>query len=231
MSLIEPKILIIEDEPSQVELLRYNLKAQGYDVITASDGESGIERAREDAPDLILLDWMLPYLSGIEVCRQLRRLEKTKQIPIIMLTARSEESDRVRGLDTGADDYLGKPYSIKELLARVRAALRRPTALGNEKVLTIDNLSVHISSRKVLLSEKYVHLGPTEFRLLVTLMQTPDRVYSRDQLLDEVWGTDADVNSRTVDVHIGRLRHALKSVNGPDVIRTIRGVGYAFRRT
>ncbi len=230
MSPANLKILVIEDEPSQVELLSYNLKSQGYSVITANDGERGVERARQEAPDLVLLDWMLPLLSGIEVCRQLRRMEQTRQIPIIMLTARSEENDRVRGLDVGADDYLGKPYSIRELLARVRAALRRPTALGKENVLESGRLSVDLSSRKVSLAGNNVHLGPTEFRLLVTLMRAPDRVFSRDRLLDLVWGMSADINTRTVDVHVGRLRRALENDDRRQFIRTVRGGGYAFHR-
>lgn len=228
LSLSTPRILVIEDEPSQVELLRYNLEKQGFDVRIAMDGEEGVDAAREDPPDLILLDWMLPNLSGIEVCRQLRRDKVAREIPIIMLTARSEESDKVRGLDVGADDFVTKPYSVKELVARVRAALRRPAARVADSKLTAGKIEIDLEKHTVTVGAKVVMLSPTEFRLLVTLMQSPGRVFSRDQLLDMVWGITADVDTRTVDVHVGRLRRVLDGAGGTGLIRTIRGFGYAL---
>ncbi|WP_306116200.1 MULTISPECIES: phosphate regulon transcriptional regulator PhoB [unclassified Roseovarius] len=228
MSLSNPRLLVIEDEPSQVELLRYNLTKQGFDVRVAMDGEEGVDAAREDPPDLILLDWMLPNLSGIEVCRQLRRDRATREVPIIMLTARSEERDKVRGLDVGADDYVTKPYSVKELIARVRAALRRPAARVADSKLVNGKIEIDLEKHTVKVAGKDISLSPTEFRLLVTLMQSPGRVFSRDQLLDMVWGITADVDTRTVDVHVGRLRRVLDSADGEGLIRTIRGFGYAL---
>ena len=228
LSLSNPRLLVIEDEPSQVELLRYNLSKQGFDVRIAMDGEEGVEAAREDPPDLILLDWMLPNLSGIEVCRQLRRDKTTREVPIIMLTARSEERDKVRGLDVGADDYVTKPYSVKELIARVRAALRRPAARVTDSKLVSGKIEIDLEKHTVNVGPKQVLLSPTEFRLLVTLMQSPGRVFSRDQLLDMVWGITADVDTRTVDVHVGRLRRVLDGAGGKDLVRTIRGFGYAL---
>jgi two-component system, OmpR family, phosphate regulon response regulator PhoB len=228
LSLPNPTILVIEDEPSQIALLRYNLTAQGFKVRIAADGEEGVQAAREDPPDLILLDWMLPNLPGIEVCRQLRRDKATREIPVIMLTARSEESDKIRGLDVGADDYVTKPYSIRELIARIRAALRRPTATVTANKLSLGNLEVDIETHVVVCGTTRVQTSPTEFRLLVTLMQSPERVFSRDQLLDMVWGISADLDTRTVDVHIGRLRKALDCAGGQGLIRTVRGFGYAI---
>lgn len=228
LSLSTPRLLVIEDEPSQVELLRYNLTKQGFDVRIAMDGDEGVEAAREDPPDLILLDWMLPNLSGIEVCRQLRRDRATREVPIIMLTARSEERDKVRGLDVGADDYVTKPYSVKELIARVRAALRRPAARVADSKLVYGRIEIDLEKHIVKVAAREVMLSPTEFRLLVTLMQSPGRVFSRDQLLDLVWGITADVDTRTVDVHVGRLRRVLDSADGEGLIRTIRGFGYAL---
>ena len=228
LSLTTPRLLVIEDEPSQVELLRYNLSKQGFDVRIAMDGEEGVEAAREDPPDLILLDWMLPNLPGIEVCRQLRRDKATREIPIIMLTARSEERDMVRGLDVGADDYVTKPYSVKELIARVRAALRRPAARVADSKLVSGKIEIDLEKHTVTVGTKKILLSPTEFRLLVTLMQSPGRVFSRDQLLDMVWGITADVDTRTVDVHVGRLRRVLDGAGGKGLIRTIRGFGYAL---
>ncbi len=228
LSLSNPRLLVIEDEPSQVELLRYNLTKQGFDVRVAMDGEEGVDAAREDPPDLILLDWMLPNLSGIEVCRQLRRDRATREVPIIMLTARSEERDKVRGLDVGADDYVTKPYSVKELIARVRAALRRPAARVADSKLVNGKIEIDLEKHTVKVAGKDISLSPTEFRLLVTLMQSPGRVFSRDQLLDMVWGITADVDTRTVDVHVGRLRRVLDSADGEGLIRTIRGFGYAL---
>ena len=229
MSLEKPKILVIEDEPSQVELLRHNLKRQGFDVVIEMDGQDGVNAAQEELPDLILLDWMLPGLSGVEACRQLRHDSATREIPIIMLTARSEERDKVRGLDVGADDYVTKPYSIKELMARIRAALRRPAASVLDNKLTIGALEIDLEKHRVFRSGISISLSATEFRLLVTLAKSPDRVFSRDQLLDIVWGLSADVNTRTVDVHIGRLRRALDIGNDTEIVRTVRGFGYSFR--
>lgn len=229
MSITKPRILVIEDEPAQVELLTYNLRKQGYEVLVAKDGETGFERARDEMPDLILLDWMLPKMTGVEVCRKLRRTKSTKQTPVIMLTARSEESDKIQGLDTGADDYLTKPYSVKELLARIRASLRRPNAASSEGRLEVGPVVADLTTHVVLLDGKSMHLGPTEFRLLTTLMQSPERVYSRDQLLDLVWGISADVDTRTVDVHIGRLRRVFGDPKKHNLIRTVRGYGYSFQ--
>jgi two-component system phosphate regulon response regulator PhoB len=221
-------ILIVEDEPAQLELLHYNLKAGGFRVASACDGEEALLLADEVRPDLILLDWMLPKLSGIEVCRQLRKHRGTKLTPIIMLTARGEEADRVRGLDIGADDYITKPYSVNELVARVRAMLRRtrPSSVG--ETMTYGDIELDVEQYKVIRAGMPVRLGPTEFRLLSTFMERPGRVWSRDDLLDRVWGRDKDVDLRTVDVHIGRLRKALSAHGKPDVIRTVRGAGYAL---
>jgi two-component system phosphate regulon response regulator PhoB len=229
MSLAHPKILLIEDEPSQVELIHYNLKAEGYKVLVALDGEEGLELALEEIPDLILLDWMLPKVSGIEVCRQLRRSKITREIPIIMLTARSEESDKIRGLDIGADDYITKPYSIKELLARVRATMRRPSASVISDQLIVGNIVVDLQKHLVAVDGLEVNLGPTEYRLLITFMKSPERVFNRDQLLDYVWGISANVDTRTVDVHVGRLRKSLEGRTKTNIIRTVRGFGYALR--
>lgn len=226
LSLDKPKILVIEDEPSQVELLRHNLTRQGFDVVIEMDGQDGVSAAREVLPDLILLDWMLPGLSGVEACRQLRRDSATREIPIIMLTARSEERDKVRGLDVGADDYVTKPYSIKELMARVRAALRRPAASVFENKLTVGAYEIDLEKHSVKRSGTSLSLSAIEFRLLVTLAQSPERVFSRNQLLDMVWGISAEVNTRTVDVHIGRLRRAL---GDDDLVRTVRGFGYSIQ--
>ena len=229
MSLAHPKILLIEDEPNQVELIHYNLKAEGYDVLVALDGEEGLELALEEIPDLILLDWMLPKVSGVEVCRQLRRSKVTREIPIIMLTARSEESDKIRGLDIGADDYITKPYSIKELLARVRASMRRPSASVISDQLIVGNIVVDLQKHLVAVDGLEVNLGPTEYRLLITFMKSPERVFNRDQLLDYVWGISANVDTRTVDVHVGRLRKSLEGRTKTNIIRTVRGFGYALR--
>lgn len=227
MSVIAPRILVVEDEPAQVEILRFNLHQSGFDVRVAMDGEQGLQEAIEDPPDLILLDWMLPNLSGIEVCRQLRRAKATREIPIIMLTARSEERDMVRGLDIGADDYITKPYSIKELIARIKTALRRPTASIVDEKLIVGAIEVDLTKHKVVSDGALVELGPVEFRLLVTMMQSPERVFSRGQLLDMVWGVSSELETRTVDVHIGRLRQALSSTKAKGQIRTVRGFGYA----
>ncbi len=228
VSLLSPRILIVEDEPAQVEILRFNMEQAGYEVSVETDGEKGVQAALEDPPDLILLDWMLPNLSGIEACRRLRKARKTREIPIILLTARSEERDKIRGLDIGADDYVTKPYSIKELIARVRSALRRPTTRSTDGKLVVGGIEVDIETHKARFDEKTIHLGPTEFRLLVVLMQNPERVFSRSQLLDQAWGITAELDTRTVDVHIGRLRRALARAGARNVVRTIRGFGYAL---
>ncbi|VAW05522.1 Phosphate regulon transcriptional regulatory protein PhoB (SphR) [hydrothermal vent metagenome] len=228
MSILIPEILIVEDEPSQVEILRFNLANAGYEVRIEMDGEDGVRAAIEQPPDLILLDWMLPNLSGVEACRQLRRRKETRQIPIIMLTARSEENDMIRGLNTGADDYITKPYSIKELLARVKAALRRPAISIADQKLTLGKLEVDIARHRVELDGEGIEISPTEFRLLIVLMQSQDRVLSRGQLLDLVWGVTSEMETRTVDVHIGRLRRALKKAGGAGMVRTVRGFGYSI---
>ena len=231
MSLSDPKILVVEDEPNQVELIEFNLNSQGYEVVVARDGEEALNLAEEENPDLILLDWMLPKVSGIEVCRQLRRSKMTREIPIVILTARSEESDKIRGLDIGADDYITKPYSIKELLARVRAAMRRPSASVISDQLNVGKIVVDLQKHIVAIDGVQVALGPTEYRLLVTLMQNPERVFSREQLLDQVWGISANVDTRTVDVHVGRLRKVIEVGANKNIIRTVRGFGYALKAT
>ena len=231
MSLANPKILVVEDEPNQVELIEFNLNSEGYEVVVARDGEEALNLAEEENPDLILLDWMLPKVSGIEVCRQLRRSKMTREIPIVMLTARSEESDKIRGLDIGADDYITKPYSIKELLARVRAAMRRPSTSVISDQLIVGKIVVDLQKHIVAIDGLQVNLGPTEYRLLVTLMQSPERVFSREQLLDHVWGISANVDTRTVDVHVGRLRKVIEVGANKNNIRTVRGFGYALKAT
>lgn len=221
-------VLIAEDEPAQMELLRYNLEKEGYRVLTAPDGEEALELVRDEVPDLVLLDWMMPNLSGIELCRRLRRNSETRRIPIMMLTARGEESDRIRGLDIGADDYLVKPYSVRELLARVRALLRRNARAMEGEMLSHGGLVVDLDAHRARLDDRDVQLGPTEFRLLLTLLERPGKVWSRDQLLDRVWGRYSDTETRTVDVHVGRLRKALRKASDREMIRTVRGFGYAL---
>ncbi len=227
MSITTPRILVIEDEPSQVEILRFNLRQEGFDVRVSMDGEEGVQAAIEDPPDLVLLDWMLPNLSGIEVCRRLRRGKETREIPVIMLTARSEERDKIRGLDIGADDYITKPYSIKELIARIHTALRRPKASIVEHKLIVGAIELDLERHKVTSGGNEIVLGPVEFRLLATLMHSPERVLTREKLLDLVWDISAELETRTVDVHIGRLRQALAGTEGKAQIRTIRGFGYS----
>ncbi|MFL2781300.1 MAG: phosphate regulon transcriptional regulator PhoB [Rhodospirillales bacterium] len=228
MSLSNPKILIIEDEPSQIELIHYNLKTEGYEVFTSHDGEDGLMQASEVLPDLILLDWMIPKISGMEVCRRLRRNSLTREIPVIMVTARSEEVDKIQGLDMGADDYITKPYSIKELLARVRAAIRRPASAIVEDKVQRGNIVINLKKHIVYIDDKEIVLGPTEYKLLLELMKSSGRVLSREQLLDNVWGVSADVDTRTVDVHIGRLRKSIKKVTDDKVIKTVRSFGYSL---
>ncbi len=224
----ETRILIVEDEEALATLLEYNLGKESFEVGIASDGEEAMLKIDEEAPDLVILDWMLPKVSGIEVCRRLRTKPETRNLPIIMLTARSEEADRIRGLETGADDYLTKPFSTNELIARVRAVLRRiRPGLAEDKV-SVGDLIVDRVSHRVLRGDKEIHLGPTEFRLLDHLIQHPGRVFSREQLLNAVWGSDVFVEVRTVDVHIGRLRKALNKHKQGDPIRTVRSAGYAL---
>ncbi|NDR54873.1 phosphate regulon transcriptional regulator PhoB [Aliiruegeria sabulilitoris] len=224
----QPRVLVVEDEPAQREVLAYNLEAEGFHVDKAENGEEALLLVEENAPDVIVLDWMLPNVSGIEICRRLKMQPDTRGVPIIMLSARSEEVDRVRGLETGADDYVVKPYSVAELMARIRAQLRRtrPASVGEK--LTFDDIVLDAETHKVFRDEQLLKLGPTEFRLLTTFMEKPGRVWSREQLLDRVWGRDIYVDSRTVDVHIGRLRKALCQHGGEDPVRTVRGAGYAL---
>ncbi len=227
---MKPLILIVEDEDSLVTLLRYNLEAEGYRVVEARDGEEALIAAREEVPDLILLDWMLPLIPGIEVCRQFRRTSSTQDVPIIMLTARGEEPDKLRGLDSGADDYVTKPFSPAELLARIRAMLRRSRRTFAGETLEFEDLMMDLTRHRVRRGEREVHLGPTEFRLLQHLLRQPGRVFSREQLLDAVWGRDIYVEERTVDVHIRRLRRALNAGDEADLIRTVRSAGYSLDR-
>lgn len=225
---MKPAVLIVEDEGALATLLRYNLEREGYRVAIARDGEEAMLLADEQRFDLVLLDWMLPQLSGIEVCRRLRKRQDTRNVPIVMLTARSEEMDRIRGLDIGADDYVVKPFSMTELLARLRAVMRRVRPALADEVLAIGDIEVDRAAHRVRRAGREVHLGPTEFRLLNHLMQHPGRVFSREQLLDAVWGSDVYVEARTVDVHIGRLRKALAVEGKRDPIRTVRSAGYAL---
>ncbi len=224
----EPRILIVEDEEALAQLLQYNLDREGYKTIRAADGEEAMLLADEESPDLVILDWMLPKLSGIEVCRRLRANRKTRNTPIIILTARAEETDRIRGLDTGADDYLVKPISMTELAARVRAVLRRVRPGLAEDMVVHGDITLDRVAHRVRRADYEIHLGPTEFRLLDHLMQNPRRVFSREQLLDSVWGADIYVEARTVDVHVGRLRKALMQGGQPDPVRTVRSAGYSL---
>ena len=224
----QPCVLVVEDESAQREVLGYNLEAEGFRVVMAENGDEGLLMVREEKPDLIVLDWMLPNVSGIEICRRVKANPETRGIPVIMLSARSEEVDRVRGLETGADDYVVKPYSVVELMARVRTQLRRtrPATMGER--LTFEDILLDAEEHRVFRNGKPLKLGPTEFRLLSTLMEKPGRVWTRDQLLDRVWGRDIYVDTRTIDVHVGRLRKALMVYGGSDPVRTVRGTGYAL---
>ena len=226
--MLKHKVLIIEDETAQMELLAYNLEKEQYQVIKARDGEEGLLLAEESTPDLIILDWMLPKLSGIEACRQLKRGKSTKNIPIVMLTARGEENDKVRGLDIGADDYMVKPYSVAELLARTRALIRRGNPMSAGQIVEYGDLRIDLEKFKVFRNEATINLGPTEFRLLSVFLSRPGRVWSRNQLLETVWEHDLDIDFRTVDVHVGRLRKALRQDGKPDPIRTVRSAGYSL---
>jgi two-component system, OmpR family, phosphate regulon response regulator PhoB len=221
-------ILIVEDEMPLVTLLRYNLEREGFAALDAQDGEEALNIAREQRPDLVLLDWMLPLMSGIEVCRQLRRNPDTREIPIVMLTARGEEGDKLRGLDSGADDYVTKPFSPSELIARIRAVLRRTKPTPADEMLRYENLIMDLAAHRVRRNGREVHLGPTEFRLLRYFLEHPGRVFSREQLLNGVWGRDVYVEPRTVDVHIRRLRKAINGPQDTDLIRTVRSAGYAL---
>lgn len=225
---MKPHILIVEDEDALTVLLEYHLEKEGYRTSRAADGEDAMLSIDEEAPDLIVLDWMLPKISGIEICRRLRSKPRTRDIPIIMLTARSEETDKVRGLDTGADDYLIKPFAMSELTARVRALLRRSRPGLTDEVLTHGDIILDRVAHRVRRGEREIKLGPTEFRLLDYFLQHPGRVFSRERLLDAVWGAGVYVDLRTVDVHVGRLRKALNEGGASDAIRTVRSAGYAL---
>jgi len=225
---MKPYVLIVEDEDALATLLEYNFDKEGYDTTIAVDGEEALLLASERTPDLIVLDWMLPKLSGVEVCRRLRRRKETSKTPVIMLTARSDETDRITGLDFGADDYMIKPFSMPELFARTRALMRRAKPSLLEDVIRVGDVEVDSQAFRVKRDGDSIHLGPTEFRLLDHFVRHPGRVFSREQLLDAVWGRDVYVEARTVDVHIGRLRKALKKSGKTDPIRTVRSAGYAF---
>jgi two-component system, OmpR family, phosphate regulon response regulator PhoB len=223
-----PLVLVVEDEAALATMLRYNLEKQGFRVEEAADGHEALTRIAETKPDLVLLDWMLPALSGLEVCRQIRRRPATRDLPVIMVTARTEDQDAVRGLNTGADDYITKPFSTEALVARMRALLRRSGAMPAKNTLAFHDITMDLATHRVLRNGRAVHLGPTEFRLLEFFLQQPRRVFSREELLDAVWGKDIHVEPRTVDVHIRRLR---KAINGPDeldLVRTVRAAGYAI---
>ena len=226
----KPLVLVVEDEAALVTLLRYNLEREGFEVIEARDGEEALLLAKERRPDLVLLDWMLPLVSGIEVCRQLRRLPETRAVPVVMLTARGEEADKVRGLDSGADDYVTKPFSPGELIARLRALLRRSRPALDGDNLQYEDLMMDLIAHRVRRNGRDIHLGPTEFRLLRHLMEHQGRVFTREQLLDVVWGPDVYVEPRTVDVHIRRLRKAINDGADFDLIRTVRSAGYSLDR-
>jgi two-component system, OmpR family, phosphate regulon response regulator PhoB len=225
------RVLIVEDEEALTTLLRYNLEAEGYEVDAVARGDDAEIRLRESMPDLVLLDWMLPGLSGIELCRRIRSRAETERLPVIMLTARGEETERVRGLATGADDYVVKPFSVPELVARVRALLRRVKPEHVAAVLRAGDITLDRDTKRVHRGTREIRLGPTEFRLLEFLMQAPGRVFAREQLLDSVWGRDVYIDERTVDVHVGRLRKSINRARDTDPIRTVRGAGYAFDET
>lgn len=228
MSSGKPLVLLVEDEPAQRDILAYNLRAEGYEVRESAQGDEVMAMIDEEAPDIVVLDWMLPGLSGIEICRQIKARAATRTIPVIMLSARSAEADRVRGLETGADDYVVKPYSVVELVARIRTQLRRSRPSATGTVLQFEDIRLNPETHKVFREDVEIALGPTEFRLLTTFMERPGRVWSREQLLDRVWGRDIFVDTRTVDVHIGRLRKSLGKYGGKDHLRTVRGTGYAL---
>ncbi|MGR3590883.1 two-component system phosphate regulon response regulator PhoB [Limimaricola soesokkakensis] len=228
MRQVQPHVLIVEDEPSQRAVLSYNLESEGFRISEAEDGDAALLMVSEEVPDLIVLDWMLPGVTGIEICRRIKSRPETRDVPIIMLSARSEEVDRVRGLETGADDYVVKPYSVTELMARVKGQLRRSRPAGVGETLSYEDITLDAETHRVHRDGHLLKLGPTEFRLLATFMEKPGRVWSREQLLDRVWGRDVYVDTRTVDVHIGRLRKVLCAHGGDDPLRTVRGAGYAL---
>jgi two-component system phosphate regulon response regulator PhoB len=226
--LVLPRVLIVEDEAPLVTMLRYNLEREGFAVDAAADGEEALLRIAEHRPDAVLLDWMLPLVSGLEVCRQIRRAPATRSLPVIMLTARGAEGDRIRGLDSGADDYVVKPFSPSELVARLRAVIRRAQPNAADNILRYADIEMDLTAHRVSRAERPVHLGPTEFRLLHHFLHNPGRVFSRAQLLDRVWGDESEIEMRTVDVHIRRLRVALNAGGASDLLRTVRSVGYAL---
>ncbi len=225
---MKPLVLIVEDEAALLTLLRYNLEKEGFRICEATDGEEALAAAAEQSPDAVILDWMLPVMSGVEVCRQLRRKPKTRDIPVLMLTARGEEADKVRGLDVGADDYMTKPFSMPELLARLRALLRRAQPAQSKGTLQFQDIVMDLTAHRVSRGGRAIHLGPTEFRLLQFFLLHPRCVFSREELLNAVWGHDIYVEPRTVDVHIRRLRKALNAEGETDLIRTVRAAGYAL---
>lgn len=222
------KIIVVEDEASLAELIKYNLESEGYDVTHAGDGEEAELMMSEQSFDLAILDWMIPKVSGIELCRRLRKRTETSNLPILLLTARGEEADRVRGLTTGADDYVTKPFSVQELMARIKALLRRASPERMSDILVSGEIMLDRQAHKVMRGAREVRLGPTEYRMLEVFMESPRRVLSRGQLLDRVWGQTSEIDERTVDVHIGRLRKSLIRGNEADPIRTVRGAGYVF---
>jgi two-component system phosphate regulon response regulator PhoB len=225
---LQPLVLVVEDERALVTVITYNLEREGFHVASAFDGEEALLQVAERRPDAIVLDWMLPDVSGVELCRRLRRDPKTADVPVIMLTARSEEHDRLCGLNAGADDYMVKPFSPAELAARIRAVLRRSKSLPSEEILRCQDVAMDLAAYRVRRGSREVHLGPTEFRLLRHFLMNPNRVYSREQLLDAIWGHDVFVEPRTVDVHIRRLRKAINGDSESDLIRTVRSAGYAL---
>jgi two-component system phosphate regulon response regulator PhoB len=223
-----PSILLVEDEPAISDVVKYNLERNGYRVRGAPDGDEALLMIKEEKPDVVVLDWMLPSISGLEICRALRRQKETQNIGIIMLTARGEETDRIRGLDSGADDYVSKPFSPSELVARVGALLRRTQPLANNEILTYADIEMDLGKHRARRGQRSLQLGPTEYRLLRHFLGNPQRVYTREQLLDSVWGADISVEPRTVDVHIRRLRKELNGPDDVDLIRTVRSAGYAL---
>lgn len=225
---MKPSVLVVEDDPSLVELVRYNLEKSDFDVVVETDGEGGLMALRERDFDAVILDWMMPHVSGIEVVRQIRRMDEKRGTPVIMLTARGEESDKIHGLESGADDYVVKPFSPAELIARIRALMRRSSPDQGTDVLVYEDLEMDLATHKVSRGGDPLHLGPTEFRLLRVLMEKPEQVFSRERLLDKAWGEDIYVELRTVDVHVRRLRRAINIGDKPDLIRTVRGAGYAM---
>jgi two-component system phosphate regulon response regulator PhoB len=226
--MLKPLVLVVEDEAALAMVLRYNLEKQGFRVEEAADGPEALTRIAETTPDVVLLDWMLPAMSGLEVCRQIRRRPATRELPVIMVTARTEDQDAVRGLNTGADDYITKPFSMDALLARIRALLRRASPGTGKGQLAFHDITLDLVTHRISRNGRPVHLGPTEFRLLEFLLQHPRRVFSRQELLDAVWGSDIHVEPRTVDVHIRRLRKAINVQDEVDIVRTVRSAGYAL---